>query len=104
MPFEHGLRWLDELKANYCGKMKILAYVGNISFAVAMLVALLSEDTLDGKQILIFVLFFALPVVNLFALAASAKGRDFFSLYFEHKRLEQEQKIIALKKSMGKDI
>jgi len=66
--------------------------------------AYLTKGHNAGKEDLIGGPFFALPVVNLFALAASAKGRDYFSLFFERKRLEQEQKIIALKKSMGKEI
>jgi len=48
--------------------------------------------------------FLALPVVNLITLAASVNERNFLAFYCEQKRLEQEQKIIALKKSMGREI
>lgn len=85
--------------------MKIFAYLCNVSFIIFLVVVAFTEKSSpDGKGLMIFTVFLALPVVNLIALATSGNGRDFLSLYFEVKRLEQEQKIIAIKKSMRKEI
>lgn len=53
-----------------------------------------------GEWIFIAVLY-AIPLVNLLALSASGKGKDFFSLYFERKKLEQEKRIAELRKSLA---
>jgi hypothetical protein len=92
------------LTFSFDGPMKIFAYLANIAFFATVLFLFFFQGRLDGKEALIFGLLFAFPVVNILALAASAKGRDFFSLFLERKRLEQEQKLHALKKSMGKEI
>ena len=84
--------------------MKRIAYLANVAFLVAVLVLFVNHGALDAKDALIFVLLFAMPLVNVVALAASAKGRDFFSLFFERKRLEEEEKVNALKKKLGKEI
>lgn len=84
--------------------MKLLAYVANVAFLIFSFAIFFMSEHLEGMMIMMLMLFFALPVVNLIALAASGNGSDFFSLYFERKRLEQEQKIISLKKSMGREI
>jgi hypothetical protein len=81
--------------------LRILAYLANTAFVIALLVAVLNSDHLNGVQILIFALLFVLPLINFLALAGSSKEKDFFSLYFERKKLEQEKKIAELKKSMG---
>ena len=78
--------------------MRILAYLANTAFVIALLVSALNEPSLNGVQILIFALLFTLPLINFLAL--SGKEKDFFSLYFERKRLEQEKKIAELKKSI----
>lgn len=82
--------------------MKILAYLGNVAFFIYLVVAAFNQDHFNGEKVMVYALFFAFPVINLIAIAGSG-GRGFLSLYFERKRLEQEQKIFALKKSMGKD-
>jgi hypothetical protein len=50
---------------------------------------------------IIIVVLYALPAVNFLALSASGKGKDFLALYFERKRLEQENRIAELRKSLG---
>lgn len=84
--------------------MRILAYLGNIAFIIFLLVRATNQDHLDGKVIGILLLFLTLPVVNLFVIVTSGNERNIFSLYCERKKLEQEQKIVALKKSMGREI
>ncbi len=84
--------------------MKILAYLGNIAFIVFLIITAVTQDHLGGKMIMLLFIFLALPVVSLLALASPGNGKDFFSLYFERKRLEQEQQILAIKKNMGKEI
>jgi hypothetical protein len=79
-----------------------LAYLGNVAFAVTLLVFwILNASTIPTEGVLILLLLFTLPLINFFALAGSGKEKDFFSLYFERKRLEQRKKIAELKKNIG---
>ena len=55
-----------------------------------------------ARDLIAFVLIFIVPIVNLIALYAKGDRKDFISLFWERKRLEQEKKILELKKEMGK--
>jgi len=78
-----------------------LAYLLNVVFAVTLLVSwILNASNMSIGTVLIFLLLYTLPMTNFFALAGSGKEKDFFSLYFERKKLEQQKKISELKKSM----
>jgi hypothetical protein len=83
-----------------------LAYIVNTVFVIALLVMFvisLNGPQSNRAESLIFLLLLAIPLINFLAIAGSGKEKDFFSLYFERKRLEQEKKIAELKKSMGEE-
>jgi len=80
-----------------------LAYITNTIVFIALLVlffVILNDPREDKVTSLLPLLFLTFPLINFFALAGSGKEKDFFSLYFERKRLEQQKKINELKKSI----
>lgn len=84
--------------------MRILAYISNFAFLVAIFWSLLFEQKrVDGQMLLVFLFLFSVPVVNLVALHASAKSKDFLALFFERKKLEQMKRIMEIKRSLGED-
>ena len=82
--------------------MKILAYLSNLAFGIFVVVSMADADRLSGKDALVFVLFFAFVAINIFTLARSE--RDFLSAYFQRKKLEEEKRILELKRNIEKEI
>jgi len=85
--------------------MNGLAIVGNflgLAFLafVFFYARIWKESTGD---LIAFVLVLILLIVNLVALFSKRDRKDFLSLFWERKRLEQEKKIRELKKEMGKE-
>ena len=81
--------------------MKIIAYLWNGSLLVTLFILLLSAPP-DGpdSEYLIVLVWFVTPLVNIFALIKPEGDKDFISLYFERKGLEQKKRIVELKKSI----
>lgn len=87
--------------------MRILANLINLVLVVIITVSVGYEIQHErgpisfklGEWIFIAALY-AVPLVNFLALSASGKGKDFLSLYFERKKLEQEKRIAELRKSL----
>ena len=85
--------------------MNRLAIIGNFA-ALIFLTFVFIDDRVwkeDAWELLLFVIIYILPIVNLIALFAKRDRKDFFTLFWERKRLEQEKKILELKKEMGKE-
>ncbi len=86
--------------------MRKLAYGVNVLLVIAWLFGLgglLSDRHTPGVGIFAFFFLLSIPLINFLALAGSGKEKDFFSLYFERKKLEQQKKIDELKKSIGEE-
>lgn len=87
-------------------EMRKLSYGVNVLLVIAWLLglaALLENRSTTGAGIFAFFFLLSIPAINFLALAGSGKEKDFFSLYFERKKLEQQKKIDELKKSMGEE-
>lgn len=85
--------------------MNGLAIIGNfVGLAFLAFVFFEARVWKEGTGDLIaFVLVLVLLIVNLVALFSKRDRKDFLSLFWERKRLEQEKKIRELKKEMGKE-
>ena len=55
-----------------------------------------------GLDVFLFCIFFLFAVINVTALFLPSKGKNTLSLFLERRRLEQEQKLNAIKDHMGK--
>ena len=91
---------LQKVKTIKEKKMKIFAYVCNILFLIWGITLFDTEKIIDTKNFLIFTAITLLPIINIIALVIQGKGKDFLSLYFERKKLEQQKKIIELEKAI----
>lgn len=87
--------------------MRVLANLINLVLVVAITILVGYEIQHERGPIsfklsewIFIAALYAVPLVNFFALSASGKGKDFLSLYFERKRLEQEKRIAELRKSL----
>ena len=86
--------------------MKKLAAFGNLGVIIFLIFVFFAAKLWDQKawELLAFVAIFAVPIVNLLALYSQKNDRkDLISLFWERKRLEQEKKILQLKKAIGKE-
>jgi hypothetical protein len=85
--------------------MRKLAYIIDVVLFIGLFLlavgAALNTKDVEGGAVFASLLAFAITLINFLALVGSGKEKDFFSLYFERKRLEQQKKIDELKKSMG---
>lgn len=76
----------------------------NFGFIVFLFILFFrSNNQPSEKDILIFIIFLELPILNLTAFWMASNSRDIFSLFIERKRLEQEKKIADLRKSLDKE-
>jgi hypothetical protein len=86
--------------------MKIIALITNISVLVTT-VGLFFVKGLRGIRpegiFLIGLVIVAVLIVNIVALSRMNGVKDLLSLFLERKRLEQEKKILDLKKQLGKE-
>lgn len=86
--------------------MKNIAAFGNLGVIVFLIYIFFSGKLWDQKawEIVLFAAIFAVPIVNLLALFSQINDRkDLLSLFWERKRLEQEKRILQLKKDIGKE-
>ena len=82
--------------------MKILAYILNVAFIIFLFISVFSETKPSGRDIFLLCIFFLFATINVTALFLSSNGKNILSLFLERKRLEQEQKLNAIKEHMGK--
>jgi len=83
--------------------MKTLAYVLNAAFIIFICLAFFNEDIrYNWNGILFFIALLLFSAVNIYSIMYHSDERGIISLFFERKRLEQEQKLENLKKNMGR--
>ena len=75
--------------------MKIVAIILNI-LLVGVVILLAAEEvrTIKGSEILLYLFFVTVPIINLIAFASSP---GWIQMYFKRKALEEQKKIEALK-------
>jgi hypothetical protein len=83
--------------------MKIFATLANIAFIILVASLFLYQNgSSSGRDIFLYIVFLALPIINIVALWISSEHRNVVSLFFERKRLEQEIEIAELHKKANK--
>ncbi len=82
--------------------MKTLAYILNAVFIIFVCIEFLTDFRHDGYGISFFIALILFSTVNVLSIMSHSDGRGIVSLFFERKRLEQEQKLENLKKNMGR--
>ena len=84
--------------------MKKIAYLLNVLLLAALFIDILfwPPDWSETPVWMLFILvvLFATPLVNILALIKPEEDKNFISLYFERKGLEQKKRIVELKKSI----
>lgn len=84
--------------------MKKFVIIINFAFIAFIFILFFGSNSRPSeKDVLIFILFLAFPILNLIAFWRTSNSRDILSLFIERKRLEQEKKIADLRKSLGKE-
>lgn len=86
--------------------MTILAMIGNaIQFCVVILLLSDHPQRWSADDVFLVVVMLAVPALNLmWFLSTAEKGNDkkgFLSMYFERKRLEEQEKIDKLKSKIN---
>jgi len=74
--------------------MRILAVIANL-ILLGVSISLTLHHNLNGKDILIVLLFITVPIINLIVLFKEYSG-DWISLYFKRKAIEEQVKINKL--------
>ena len=82
--------------------MKIIAIIANLAFLIFLIGLVVVEEVSKNDAPIMF-FFCLLPILNVIAFLSLGKGKDFFSLYFKRKNLEQELKIKELQNNIKRE-